>query len=104
MMLIISYVNTRLKNLCDDQKAFNLKYGFKFNSFKKAIMSLTVADNIQEVIKNHRGLRIEKLRGFKNTGSFRISRSYRVNFKYNESIDFLLAREIVIVKIHNHKY
>ena len=67
-------------------------------------MLLTICKNIQEVTQKYKGLGIEKLRGYKHTGSFRFSKSYRANFEYNKSIDFLLAREIVIVKIHNHKY
>lgn len=102
--MIIEYKNKSFTKDCGNKNSFEKKYSFtSFKKFKKAKNLLIISKNIFEAKKN-KGLNIKKLKGLKNTGSFRLSKDIRVNFEYKNSENFLEVEKITIVKIHFHKY
>ena len=76
---------------------------FLIKSYQKKIFFLSNVKNISEAMKN-KGLLIKKLKNRNNTGSFRINYVCRVEFVYDQMLDFLQVEKITITKIHPHKY
>lgn len=100
----IKYENKFLLKFCENQQIFEKRFPTtSFKQFQKSKNYIIASKNIGEVQK-HTGLKIEKLKGLKNIGSFRFSKKWRVNFTYEEIENFLEVEKIIIIKIHPHKY
>ena len=105
--MIVEFKDARTRKNLEDPKFLNKKYGSvitkRFNEFLKDAWE---ADNLLEFIYSNRGMEISTIKGNNNNiWKARLNNKYRVEFIVKDgTIQIKEIKEIIISKIHPHKY